>query len=102
MAAAMLPGPNVPGLAPATAALLATGQQVIAGAGRLPGAVRRRLAGAMARLGPAPGDGPRPEALDEWSYRIDVHAVTASGETADVVVEAQGHPGVQVDGDDRR
>lgn len=93
VAAALLPGPNVPGLAPATAAMLATGQQLLAGAGRLPGAVRSRLADTMARLGPAPGDGPQPDTLDDWSYRIDVHAVTSNGATADVVVEALGHPG---------
>ena len=63
------------------------------GAQLLPKVIRSGLADALSRFGPAPGTGPRPETLDEWSYRIDVHAVTASGDSADVTVEALGHPG---------
>ena len=55
--------------------------------------VRAGLADALSRIGPAPGTGPRPDTLDDWSYQIDVRATTASGETADVHVEALGHPG---------
>ena len=90
---AMLPGPSVPGAAPAISATMAASQYLFAAAGRLPAAARDRLADALARLGPAPGDGPRPETLDAWSYRIDARATTSDGGTADAVVEARGHPG---------
>ena len=91
--ASMLGPASVPGLAPAASAAMALGQAAVAGAQLLPRAIRAGLADTLARIGPAPGTGPRTETLDEWSYRIDVHAVTASGDTADVVVEALGHPG---------
>jgi short subunit dehydrogenase-like uncharacterized protein len=91
--ASMLPGPALPGVAPAMAAAMATGNYLLAAAGGAPRAVRARIADTLTRLGPSPGDGPRPDTLDEWSYRIDVRAVTASGGTADVTVDAQGHPG---------
>ena len=89
----MLPGPNLPGIAPAISAALATGQYLLAAAGRSPRVVRERLADALALLGPSPGDGPRPDTLDAWSYRIDVRAITSNGGTADVTVNAKGHPG---------
>jgi short subunit dehydrogenase-like uncharacterized protein len=91
--ASMLPGPDVPGAAPAVSAALAGSQYLLSAAGALPSVVRRSMADALARVGPSPGEGPRPETLDAWSYRIDVRAVTAGGGTADVVVEAAGHPG---------
>ena len=47
----------------------------------------------MLKVGPKPGDGPPPEKLDEWHYRLDVRATDARGGTQDVVVEAAGHPG---------
>lgn len=61
--------------------------------GRLPDRVRRPLADWLTRIGPKPGDGPPPEKLDEWHYRLDVRATDARGGTQDVVVEADGHPG---------
>ena len=93
VAASMLPGPNLPGIAPAISAALATGQYLLAAAGRSPRVVRERLADALALLGPSPGDGPGPDTLDAWSYRIDVRAITSNGGTADVTVNAKGHPG---------
>jgi short subunit dehydrogenase-like uncharacterized protein len=89
----MLGPANVPGAAPLASAAMAAGQALMAGAQLLPKVIRSGLADALSRFGPAPGTGPRPETLDEWSYRIDVRAVTASGDTADVSVEARGHPG---------
>jgi len=91
--ASMLGPANVAGVAPVASATMALSQAAVTGAQLLPKAIRSGLAGALSRFGPAPGTGPRPETLDEWSYRIDLHAVTASGETADVTVEALGHPG---------
>jgi short subunit dehydrogenase-like uncharacterized protein len=91
--ASMLPLPDLPGLAPLISATMAMSQAALEGATRLPRAVRERMADAMAAVGPAPGEGPEPEALDAWTYRIDVRAITADGGTADVVVEAHGHPG---------
>jgi short subunit dehydrogenase-like uncharacterized protein len=91
--ASMLGPANAPGVAPVASAAMALSQAAVTGAQLLPKVIRSGLADALARFGPAPGTGPRPETLDEWSYRIDVHAVTASGDTADVTVEALGHPG---------
>lgn len=91
--ASMLGPANVPGVAPVASAAMALGQAAVTGAQLLPKVIRSGVADALSRFGPATGTGPRPEALDEWSYRIDVRAVTASGDTADVKVEALGHPG---------
>lgn len=91
--ASMLPGLDLPGVAPMVSAMLAAGQAAGAAANRLPGWMRAGLADVLGRIGPSPGDGPRAETLDAWSYRIDLHAVTTGGRTADVAVEAQGHPG---------
>jgi short subunit dehydrogenase-like uncharacterized protein len=91
--ASMLGPADMPGIAPVASAAMAFGQAAVTGAQVLPSKVRSRIADALARLGPAPGTGPRPETLDQWSYRIDVHAVTAHGESSDVTVEALGHPG---------
>lgn len=93
VAASMLPGPDLPGAAPALSAVLATSQQLFAAAGRLPRIVRRPLADVLERVGPSPGDGPPADVLDAWSYRIEVRAVTQNGATADVTVDADGHPG---------
>jgi short subunit dehydrogenase-like uncharacterized protein len=91
--ASMLGQANMPGVAPVASAAMALSQAALTGAQLLPNAIRSRIADALSRVGPPPGTGPRPETLDEWSYRIDVHAVTAAGDTADVTVEALGHPG---------
>lgn len=84
----------LPGLLAAPAAV--AGSLLAVGMGTLTGArekVRRSVVDALERVGPSPGDGPRPEDLDRWRYRLDVRAVDTSGGTQDVVVEADGHPG---------
>ena len=88
--ASMLGPADVPGVAPVASAAMAFGQAAVTGAQLLPKVIRSGLADALSRLGPSPGTGPRAETLDEWSYRIDVHAVTASGDTADVTVDVPG------------
>jgi short subunit dehydrogenase-like uncharacterized protein len=91
--ASMLGPTNLPGMAPAASAVMAWGQTAVTAAQLLPRALRAGLADALSRIGPAPGTGPRPDTLDDWSYQIDVRATTSSGETADVHAEALGHPG---------
>jgi short subunit dehydrogenase-like uncharacterized protein len=80
-------------LGPALGVSLVAGQVSAAALARSPAPVRRAGAAVLARLGPAPGDGPREQDLDRWSYRLDVRATTTGGATADGVVEAAGHPG---------
>lgn len=84
----------VPGLFAAPAAvggsMLAMGMGVLT---RARESVRRSVTDTLEKIGPSPGDGPRPEDLDRWRYRLDVRAVDTSGGTQDVVVEADGHPG---------
>ncbi|HEY1118161.1 MAG TPA: saccharopine dehydrogenase NADP-binding domain-containing protein [Acidimicrobiales bacterium] len=60
---------------------------------RAPDPIRRAVADVFEKVGPSPGDGPRPEDLDRWSYRLDVRATDSSGGSQDVVLEADGHPG---------
>jgi short subunit dehydrogenase-like uncharacterized protein len=84
----------VPGwAAPAVAVPLALASTAMGLFVRAPEPVRRSVADVLARVGPAPGDGPRPEDLDRWSYRLDVRATDVSGATLDAIVEADGHPG---------
>lgn len=78
---------------PVAATGLAAAQAGFGLLARSPGAVRGAIADAALRLGPKAGEGPRPESLDDWSYRLDVAATTVGGSTAAVVVEADGHPG---------
>lgn len=61
--------------------------------GRVPGRIRRPMADLLLRVGPKAGDGPKPEHLDSWTYRLDVRATDTRGGYQDVVVEADGHPG---------
>jgi short subunit dehydrogenase-like uncharacterized protein len=85
---------SVPGaLAPLAAATLSSFQASLGLVSRAPAFVRGRIADTLLALGPRSGDGPDPGDLDAWSYRLDVRATTTTGVTADVVVEADGHPG---------
>ncbi len=86
---AAVPGP----LAPVVAAAVAGAQAGSALFARAPQPVRSAVAGVLERLGPQPGDGPDPDQLDRWSYRLDVQASTTGGRTVDVTVHAAGHPG---------
>ena len=61
--------------------------------GRLPDNVRQTVADRLLEAGPQSGDGPRPEDLDQWDYRLDIRATDRRGAHLDVVVEADGHPG---------
>lgn len=61
--------------------------------GTAPDGVRLRVADTLERVGPSAGDGPSPERLDDWSYRVDVRAWDARGSYQDVVLHADGHPG---------
>ena len=91
-AASMVPGPASVA-APAVATAIASYQAAFSAVAQAPSFVRRPLADGLIHFGPKPGQGPRPEELDAWSYRLDVRATTVGGATADVVVEAAGHPG---------
>lgn len=85
---------SIPGPAGGAAAVgLSLVSTAMGALNRAPEQVRRPVADLLARVGPSPGDGPRPEDLDRWSYRLDVHVVDASGSALDVVVEGDGHPG---------
>jgi len=56
-------------------------------------AVRRPLAGAMARVGPSSGYGPAEDRLEGWRWRMAVRALTPSGRQVWAQLEADGHPG---------
>lgn len=85
----MVPKP----IAGPAAALMCAMSVGMTAAGSLPEQWRGRVADWMERVGPKSGDGPKPEDLDKWSYRLDLRATDARGATQDVVVEADTHPG---------
>jgi short subunit dehydrogenase-like uncharacterized protein len=55
--------------------------------------VRRRLAGALGRIGPGSGYGPAASRLEGWRWRMDAHALTPNGQAVEVRIDADGHPG---------
>ncbi|HEX7610759.1 MAG TPA: saccharopine dehydrogenase NADP-binding domain-containing protein [Solirubrobacteraceae bacterium] len=55
--------------------------------------VRRRLAGALGRIGPGSGYGPAADRLEGWRWTMAVHALTPRGNAVDVRIDADGHPG---------
>lgn len=58
-----------------------------------PRPVRRATAAAMATLGPSSGDGPDPERLEGWRWRLEVVGTAEDGGRERAVVDADGHPG---------
>jgi len=56
-------------------------------------AVRRRIAGALERIGPASGFGPAEDRLEGWEWTMHVSARTVGGRELNAHVHAQGHPG---------
>ncbi len=93
VASSLIPLPGASLLGPSVAVSMSAMQTGMALAGRAPARLRRAVAGLGRRLGPSPGEGPRPESLDRWSYRLDARATTADGVTVDVQVDGAGHPG---------
>ncbi|HYP55379.1 MAG TPA: saccharopine dehydrogenase NADP-binding domain-containing protein [Solirubrobacterales bacterium] len=55
--------------------------------------VRRRAAAAMRRFMPPSGFGPTGEAMERWSWGLEVNARTAGGHRLSVELDADGHPG---------
>ncbi|MFI4977660.1 MAG: saccharopine dehydrogenase family protein [Solirubrobacterales bacterium] len=55
--------------------------------------VRRPIANAMARIGPASGFGPAADRLEGWRWTMSVHARTTGDRELEVHLEADGHPG---------
>lgn len=66
------------------------GAAAVAGAG---GETRRRISGALSRVLPSSGAGPRPDRLADWLWRMDIEARVAGEQFAEVGIEAAGHPG---------
>ncbi|MEO1061095.1 MAG: saccharopine dehydrogenase NADP-binding domain-containing protein [Actinomycetota bacterium] len=93
VASSLVPVPGASLLGPSVAASMAVMQAGMTVAGMAPSPVRRAMADLGRRLGPSAGEGPRPESLDRWSYRLDARATTADGVTVDVQVDGDGHPG---------
>jgi short subunit dehydrogenase-like uncharacterized protein len=54
---------------------------------------RKMMGKIMERIGPKPGDGPKAERLDLWSYTIEFKATDESGNTASATVTGKGQPG---------
>jgi short subunit dehydrogenase-like uncharacterized protein len=56
-------------------------------------AVRRRVAGALGRIGPGSGYGPAAGRLEDWRWRMTITALTPAGSSVEVRIDADGHPG---------
>jgi short subunit dehydrogenase-like uncharacterized protein len=56
-------------------------------------AVRRPIAGALRRIGPASGYGPAVDRLEGWKWTMSAHARTTGGGELDVRLDADGHVG---------
>jgi short subunit dehydrogenase-like uncharacterized protein len=56
-------------------------------------AVRRPIAQALARVGPASGFGPSPERLEGWRWSMTAYARSSGGRELVTSLQADGHPG---------
>jgi short subunit dehydrogenase-like uncharacterized protein len=84
--------PTVP-LRYAAAAALSGFQAGFGALARARPSVRRRAAAAMRRYMPSSGFGPTGEALESWTWGLEVSARTGGDRRLSVEVEADGHPG---------
>ena len=75
------------------AGALSATQVGLRGIARARPAVRRPLAGALARIGPSSGFGPAADRLEGWRWTMAVQARTSTGRTLAVSLRAEGHPG---------
>ena len=78
------------GAAAAALSVLTTGMAAL---GRIPEGAREPVTKWLLAAGPKSGDGPRPEDLDAWRYRLDILATDVRGARLEAVVEGDGHPG---------
>ncbi|MGA2319446.1 MAG: saccharopine dehydrogenase NADP-binding domain-containing protein [Solirubrobacteraceae bacterium] len=77
----------------AVAGALSATQVGLRGFARARPALRRPVAGLLARFGPSSGFGPAAERMEGWRWRMSVHARTTGGGRLEVQLEAEGHPG---------
>lgn len=77
----------------AVAGALSVTQVGLRGLARARPAVRRPVASAMARIGPASGFGPAADRLEGWRWKMSVRARTPGGHELDLRLDADGHPG---------
>ena len=55
--------------------------------------IRKRISSVLERVLPASGFGPSGDRLEDWLWRMDVNALTTSGDAVHVGIEGDGHPG---------
>jgi short subunit dehydrogenase-like uncharacterized protein len=85
-----------PGSAPArwaVAGALSGAQLGLRAVARARPALRRPIAGALARVGPGSGFGPTSARLEGWRWTMAAYARTSGGRELEVRLEADGHPG---------
>lgn len=88
----LFPGDKL--LKPAVALGAAATMQAAEAMLKLPIAAPRKLVGKiMEVIGPAPGDGPKPDRLDLWSYSITFHATDDDDNEKTAAVIGVGQPG---------
>jgi len=84
--------PSLP-LRYAGAAALAGTQAGFRALSRAKPSVRSRAAGWLRKLMPGSGFGPSGERLEQWSWQVEVDAVTSGGHHVRTRLDADGHPG---------
>lgn len=86
------PAPTLP-LRYAAAGAIAGLQVSLAAAAKSRPSIRGRVSSAMRKALPSSGFGPAADRLENWRWRMDIGARTASGNMVAVAIDADGHPG---------
>jgi short subunit dehydrogenase-like uncharacterized protein len=77
----------------AVAGMLSGTQAAVLAAARARPSVRHRVGSTLSRVLPSSGFGPTGERLEQWKWRMAVHARTAGGHAVHVDIDADGQPG---------
>ncbi len=77
----------------AAAGATSAGQALVLAGSRLPSAVRRPAAGALARVLPGSGTGPTGPRAEQWRWGLELRATTTDGAVVRVGAQGRGHPG---------